>query len=43
MKTTQEIIDYMKQNNYCLNQSKMKLGIDMYNLGYKEAKEEECD
>jgi len=37
MKTAQEVIDYFKENNWCLNQSKMELAIHAYNLGVKDA------
>lgn len=37
MKTAQEVINYFRENDWCLNQSKMKLAIAAYNLGVDDA------
>ena len=36
-KMPQEIINYLKENDWCLNESKIKLAITMYNLGFDDA------
>ena len=39
MKTPQEVINYFREEGWCLNESKMKLIIHAYNLGVEDVKE----
>lgn len=39
-KTPQEVIEYFREKDWCLNQSKMQLAIAAYNLGHHDACQE---
>jgi hypothetical protein len=40
MKTAQQIINFFKEEGWCLNQSKMKLLITAYDMGYQDAEDD---
>lgn len=37
MKTPQQVIDYFRNQDWCLNESKIKLAVHAYNLGVSDA------
>jgi len=43
MKSAQEVINWFKEDGWCLNQSKMELIVCAYNLGVKDIEADKCE